>query len=352
MKAVTVVVPGSLNLRTGGSIYDRRIVQSLTARGWRVTVVELEPVLHPLAPPLDTAARHFAEIPDDSLVLIDGLVFGTMPELVERESWRLRFVPIVHMPLASTPGLTRGEAGWLSSLERRALTHARHVVITGHRVRTQVQALTGLNPDGITRIPPGTDRVSRQENATAGGTAVRLLCVANLTPAKGHDILLRSLAGLSNSDWMLMCAGNETRDPDTAARLRMLAAELGIAAQVSWRGESDEASLEAQYAAADLFVLPTRAETYGMAVAEAIAHGVPVVSTRTGEIPSIVGQGGLLVDPGDEAGFAAALGRVVSDTALRYTLRQRAREAAQRLPTWDETADAMATVLTGVGSGG
>jgi glycosyltransferase involved in cell wall biosynthesis len=132
----------------------------------------------------------------------------------------------------------------------------------------------------------------------------------------------------------------------------MLAAELGIAAQVSWRGESDESSLDAQYAAADLFVLPTRAETYGMAVAQAIAHGVPVVSTRTGEIPSIVGQGGLLVDPGDEAGFAAALGRVVSDTALRYTLRQRAREAAQRLPTWDETADAMATVLTGVGSGG
>jgi len=352
VKAVTVVVPGSLNLRTGGSIYDRRIVESLTARGWLVTVVELEPVLHPLAPPLDTAAEHFAAIPDGSMVLIDGLVFGTMPELVERESWRLRFVPIVHMPLARTPGLTRGEAGWLSSLERRALTHARHVVTTGHRVRTQVQALTGLNADGITRIPPGTDRVAGQKNATAGGMAVRLLCVANLTPAKGHDILLRSLAGLSNTDWILMCAGNETRDPDTAARLRMLAVELGIASQVSWRGESDEASLEAQYAAADLFVLPTRAETYGMAVAEAIAHGLPVVSTRTGEISSIVGQGGLLVDPGDEAGFAAALGRVVSDTALRHTLGQRAREAAQRLPTWDETADAMARVLTGVGSGG
>jgi len=352
VKEVTVVVPGSLTLRTGGSIYDRRIVQSLTARGWHVTVIELDAVRHPLAPPLDTASPHFAAVPDGSIVLIDGLVFGTMPELIEREGRRLRFVPIIHMPLSATPGLTRGEAAWLSSLERRALKQARHVVVTGQRVRGQVQALTGLDPGLITRIPPGTDRVVGEENATTDRTVVHLLCVANLTPGKGHDILLRVLARLPHADWMLMCAGSDARDPDNGARLRVLAVELGIASRVAWRGEADDASLEAMYEAADLFVLPTRSETYGMAVAEAIAHGVPVVSSRTGEISSIVGEGGLLADPGDETGFASALDRVVSDAALRHTLRQRAREAAQRLPTWDDTADVMATVLTGVGAGG
>lgn len=349
MNEVTVVVPGSLTLRTGGSIYDRRIVHSLTARGWQVTVIELDAPAHPLAPPLDTSSPRFAAIPDGSVVLIDGLVFGTMPELVEREAWRLRFVPIIHMPLSATPGLARGEAAWLSSLERRALKCAKHVVITGQRARAQVQALTGSDSSLITRIPPGTDHVIGEETATTDRTAVHLLCVANLTVGKGHDILLRVLARLPEADWMLMCAGSDTRDPDTAARLRVLAVELGIAARVAWRGESDDASLEALYAAADLFVLPTRAETYGMAVAEAIAHGVPVVSTRTGEIASIVGEGGLLVDPGDEAGFAGVLARAISDAAFRHTLRQHAREAAQRLPTWDDAADAMATVLTGVG---
>jgi glycosyltransferase involved in cell wall biosynthesis len=353
VKQVTVVVPGSLATRTGGSIYDRRIVQGLKARGWHVTVVELDPVSHPLAPPLDTALPQFAGIPDGSVVLIDGLAFGTMPELIEREAWRLRFVPIVHMPLSATPGLTRGDAAWLANLERRALKHARHIVITGHRVRTQVQALYGSSDSSlITRIRPGAVRITGEPGTRAERGSVCLLCVANLTPGKGHDILLRALAGLGDANWTLMCSGSDSRDPGTAGRLRSLAADLGVASRVAWRGESDDASLGAVYAAADLFVLATRGETYGMAVAEAISYGVPVISTRTGEIPAIVGDGGLLAEPGDVEGFSALLAEAVGDATLRTRLRDGARAAAERLPTWDEAADAMAAVLTRVAASG
>jgi len=353
VKPVTVVVPGPLTMRTGGSIYDRRIVQGLTARGWTVTVVEVDPVLHPLAPPLDTAPGQFAAIPDGSLVLIDGLAFGTMPEVIEREAWRLRFVPIVHMPLFATPGLTRGDAAWLSNLERRALKHAHHIVVTGQRMRMQIQALSGSSDPGfITRIPPGATRIAGEDAEPAEDRSVRLLCVANLTPGKGHDILLRAVASLPKSEWTLICAGSDSRDPGTAGRLRLLAAELGVSTRVAWPGEADDASLEAAYSAADLFVLATRSETYGMAVAEAISYGVPVISTRTGEIPAIVGEGGLLAEPGDVEGFGALLAQAVGDAPLRRRLRDEARAAAQRLPTWDDAIDATAAVLAKVAASG
>jgi glycosyltransferase involved in cell wall biosynthesis len=353
VKRVTVVVPGSISMRTGGSIYDRRMAEGLQARGWNVGIVEIDPITHPLAPPIYSAPPQFSSIPDGNVVLIDGLAFGTMPHIIEHEAWRLRFVPIVHMPLANTPGLTPGEGAWLSNLERRALQHARHVVITGSRAKAPVQALTGWSDSGpITRIAPGTDRRDETDWKRFESARVWLLCVANVTPGKGHDILLKALADMQHVDWTLACVGSEARDPHAAGHVRKLAEELGIASRVIWRGALDDAGLEDAYATADLFALATRSETYGMAVAEAISHGLPVVSTRTGEIPSIVGDAGLLAEPGDAAGFGSLLAQALSDAGLRQSLRDRTSEAASRLPTWDEAADAMASVLTKVAESG
>jgi glycosyltransferase involved in cell wall biosynthesis len=306
--------------------------------------------VHPLAPPLQSAAAQFAAIPDDRTVLVDGLAFGSMPEIIEREAWRLRFVPIVHMPLAATPGLTPGDAGWLSNLERRALVHARHVVITGLRTKLFARATSaGATNDQITRIPPGTEPVTSRRDRRAPGTGpLRLLCVANLTFGKGHDILLRGLATVRDADWRLVCAGSVTRDSQMAEGLRALARDLELESRVEWLGELDDERLAHEYERADLFVLPTRGETYGMAVAEAIAHGLPVVSTRTGEIPTMTGTGALLAEAGDVAGFATLLTKALGDPSLRQKLGDGAAEAADRLPTWDQTTDAMADVLARV----
>jgi glycosyltransferase involved in cell wall biosynthesis len=344
VKSATFVVPGPLTTRTGGSIYDRRVVEGLRARGWHVTVVELDAFAHPLAPPLATAPARFAAIPDHELVLVDGLAFGTMPEVIERESWRLRFVPIVHMVLSATPGLTRGESAWLSNLERRALARAHHILITGTRTKRFVTLMTGRNTDDqITCIPPGIDRAVTRTLRSDG--PVRLLCVANVTWGKGHDVLLEALSRQHDAEWELTCVGSVTRDTRYAERLSVRAAQLGLQRRIRWLGELDTDAIEAQFAGADLFVLPTRAETYGMAVAEAIAHGLPVVSTRTGEIASIAGEGGLLAEPGDVDGFAFALKDAICDPTLRGQLADGARTAATRLPTWSDTADAMETVL-------
>lgn len=345
MKRVTLVVPGRLATRTGGFIYDRRIADGLGGRNWAVTVVELDPFVNPLSAPADTARAQFAGIPDGSLVLVDGLSFGSIPDVIEPHARRLRFVPIVHMMLSTAPGLSSGAASRLRDLEHRALKHARHVVITGERTRPHIQSALGHQDDSVvTHIPPGTDRVGIRTHESTG-PPVRLLCVANVTPGKGHDILVRSLATVPVEAWTLRCAGSRERDPAFARDVEAAACGLGIGAHIGWLGELDDDALHREYERADVFVLPTRSETYGMAVAEAIAHGAPVVSTRTGDIPAITGEGGLLAECGDSQGFAEALARAIGDARVRRSLAAGARQAAAALPTWDAAAAAMEQVL-------
>jgi glycosyltransferase involved in cell wall biosynthesis len=182
---------------------------------------------------------------------------------------------------------------------------------------------------------------------------LRLLAVATLHAGKGHDILLEALAPLSAANWELTCAGSLTREPETVERVRTLAATLGLLDRVRFVGDLPPERLDERYAASDLFVLATRQETYGMAVAEAIAHGLPVVSTDTGAIAEIVGSSaGLVVPPGDGEAFAAALAAVMRDRDLRHRLTEGARVQRGRLPTWPTVALRLADVLDGVAARG
>jgi glycosyltransferase involved in cell wall biosynthesis len=224
-------------------------------------------------------------------------------------------------------------------------------VATGRRTIPRLRGL-GRQARDVTVIRPGTDRVAPPRARGASEPPLRLLCVANLTPGKGVDVLLRAVAAAPAGTWTLGIAGSPARAPRTAAALRAQADELGIAAHVAWLGELDEQALTREYARADLFVLATRGETYGMAVAEAIAHGLPVISTTTGEIPEIAGEGGVLAEPDSVPAFTAALLGALSDAALRERLVGGARHAASLLPTWDAAAQLMEDVLLRVAAHG
>ena len=339
-----LVVPGSIETRTGGSIYGRRMAGALGARGWTIDVAELDGAFpQPGRTALDGAGRVLAAIPDRSIVLVDGLAFGAMPSEVEREASRLRFAAIVHLPLAAEAGLDAAAAARLEASETRALAAASLVIVTGKSTIAAVERY-GVARDRIVLVEPGTDRVPLARRG--GGSPLQLLSVATLNPGKGHDILIRALASLRQRDWHLTCAGSLDRHPPTAERIRAMIHGEGLQNHVTLTGELNDARLAAAYDAADLFVLATRHETYGMAVAEALARGLPVVSTTTGAIPDLVGgHAGLLVPPGDEAALAAALARVMSDARLRDRLAEGARRTRDRLPTWDDAAGKMAAAL-------
>jgi glycosyltransferase involved in cell wall biosynthesis len=178
------------------------------------------------------------------------------------------------------------------------------------------------------------------------GLSLRLVCVATLIPRKGHELLLRALAKIPHRDWRLTCAGSLALDPATAGRLVALTRELRLDDRVSLVGELDATGVADCYDSADLFVLATLQETYGMSVAEALARGLPVVSTATGAIPWLVGtEAGVLVPPGNLEAFEVALTRVLGDAGLRARLAEGARRVRERLPTWDAAAARMSAAL-------
>lgn len=350
-KSFVLVVPGRLDTLTGGYGYDRRIIAGLSARGWTVAVREL----HDSFPFPTTEARAearsvLASIEDGATVVVDGLAFGVMADEAEQEAARLRLVALVHHPLAAEAGLSADDASALEGSERRALATVRRVIVTSRGTATAL-ARYGVGPDRVAVVEPGTDRAPLA-SGSAGGP-LHLLCVASLTPRKGHDVLFHALASIPCRNWRLTCVGSIDRHAVMAAQLRTLVRTLGLEDHIEFAGEADGTRLPAHYASADVFVLPTLYEGYGMVVAEALAHGLPVISTNTGAIADLVGDhAGIIVTPGDEEALAHALLQVLDDrdgraVGIREQLARGARHVRDTLPTWDDAARRMDDVLSG-----
>jgi glycosyltransferase involved in cell wall biosynthesis len=178
---------------------------------------------------------------------------------------------------------------------------------------------------------------------------VALLSVGIIVPRKGHDLLVAALATLGELPWRLSIVGDRGRDPAASARLDADILRHGLTARVVLEGAVSAERLAEFYSAADVFVLASRYEGYGMAFAQAIAYGVPVIGTTAGAIPETVPAGaGLLVPPDDVPALAAALQRLISDADERARLARNARAAARGLPTWAAAAAVFARAIEGV----
>jgi glycosyltransferase involved in cell wall biosynthesis len=208
-----------------------------------------------------------------------------------------------------------------------------------------------LAPDRVHVARPGADAA---DLATGSSGAGEFLCVAAVTPLKGHDVLVAALAAVADLPWRCSCVGSLDRDPAFVQQVRRRVAELGIGDRVAFRGPLTGAALADCYAAADLLVLASRAETYGMVVTDALARGVPVVAAAVGGIGEALGPGrdgtapGILVAPDDPAPLAAALRSWLTDPPLRRTIRQAARDRRAQLTGWDETSARVDQALTAV----
>lgn len=363
-----VVVPDGIDdpaRPSGGNAYDRRVCRGLAAIGWSV---HERPV--PGSWPWPDAAAGgalagvIAGVPDGAVVLLDGLVASTAPDVLVPEARRLRLVVLVHMPLGDgRPGDGRGDGrpghgrpadhvvGDARARERAVLSAAAAVVTTSTWTRRRLLDRYALRPAQVHVAEPGVDPAEIAPGTAGGG---QLLCVAAVTPTKGHDLLLAALAEVTDAPWCCACVGAVDRDPEFVDRLRRQARQGGIEHRVQFTGPRIGAELEAAYAAADLLVLASRAETYGMVVTEALARGLPVIATAVGGLPEALGRGadgrrpGLLVPAGDSVPFAAALRGWFGDVDLRQRLRHAARERRLTLAGWSTTSVRIARVLAEV----
>jgi glycosyltransferase involved in cell wall biosynthesis len=332
------LLPGDPATLTGGYIYDRRIREGLSARGWTVHVSALDDSF-PFATPaaLDEAAKVLAAIPDGSLVVIDGLALGGMPELIAEHAPRLSLVALIHHPLPDETGLTSQDRASLADSERRALAHVRHVIVTSGWTAQRL-ARDGIPLEQISVVMPGTEPAPLATGSD--GSELRLLCVATLTPRKGHAVLFDALAQLTDKRWHLDCVGSLTRDAVTAEALRRQIERCKLTKRVTLVGEAAPDALDAYYAGADLFVLASYLEGYGMAHAEALARGLPMVTTAAGAVPDTVpSNAAVIVPPGDRGALARALGAIIDDPKARATLTEGARAARAKLPTWAATCE-------------
>ncbi|WP_338751874.1 glycosyltransferase family 4 protein [Janibacter alittae] len=345
MRTVHVVLPGDIDdplHPSGGNTYDREVCTGLAGLGWSVRE---HPVPgswpHPQPETPAALAATLADVPDDSVVLLDGLVALAAPEETAAAGDRLRLVVLAHMVAAD------------EAAERTALSAATAVITTSNWTRDRMLDRHGLPDARVHVAEPGVRPAEVTDGSGGGG---HLLCVAPVTRAKGHDVLVEALASIRDLDWQCTCVGPLDVEPVFVRDLQERVAELGLADRVGFVGPRVGDDLDTAYVRADLLVHPTRADTYAMVVTEALVRGIPVIAARVGGVPATLGQvgGGLpgaLVPPGDADALAAGLRAWLTDADHREGVRGAARGRRLTLTPWRETVTRVAQVLDEVADG-
>jgi glycosyltransferase involved in cell wall biosynthesis len=347
---VHVVVPEGFDnpgRPTGGNIYDQRVCAGLAEAGWEVLVATVAAAW----PVPDSGARAeliriVSAIPDGDITLIDGLIASPTAAQLLPHAGRIRMTVLLHMPLATALD-TRHDASAERS-ERVVLRAATGVVVTSDWTRQQVLTRYEIPACRVHVALPGVDRVAAPARPVRG----HLICVGALGRHKGQDLLVEALAQLDDLDWHCTLAGALDRDPDFVDDLQTRITRLGLGHRVRLTGVLTGAALSHAYASADLLIAPSRSETYGMAVTEALAHGLPVIATAVGGLPEALGcnadgtRPGQLIPSGDPAALAAAIGDWLGDERHRHRLRAAARKRRSNLCGWEHTTQELANALT------
>ncbi|MFJ6726554.1 glycosyltransferase family 4 protein [Streptomyces sp. NPDC091281] len=352
LSTVHFVMPGGVDdpaNPSGGNAYDRRVCLDLPGFGWQVEK-HLVPGAwpRPQADGRNALARTLRELPDGATVLLDGIVACGVPEIVVPETGRLRLAVLVHLPLGDETGLDPLVAAALDAQEREVLRAVPAVVATSEWAVRRLVSHHGLAPETVHVAAPGAD-IAPLASGTDGVS--RLLCVAAVTPRKGQHRLVEALAAVTDLPWTCSLVGGLGGDPDYVRHLRGLIAAHGLDDRLELAGPKAGADLDAAYAAADLMVLTSYAETYGMAVTEALARGIPVLATDVGGLPEAVGRApdggvpGILVPPEDPAALAAELRGWFGEADVRRRLKAAARGRRAALDGWAHTAKSLAGVL-------
>jgi glycosyltransferase involved in cell wall biosynthesis len=342
MTEVHVILPNDIDdpaTPSGGNAYDRQVCRGLAESGWTVR----EHAVYGAWPQPSEGERAglagvLGGLPDNALVLVDGLIASAVPDVLVPAADRLRLVVLVHMPLDD-------------DAEGQVLAVARAVVTTSAWTGARLLDRYGLSADRVHVATPGVTRAPLAPWSDAGS---RLICVAAVTPQKGYDLLADALAKVADLAWTCVCVGALSRDPEFVDGLRRQIEAYGLTDRMLLVGPRTGGELDTTYAAADLLVLASRGETYGMVVTEAVARGLPVLATAANGLPEALGRDpdgglpGMLVRPEDPGAFAGALRRWLTEPDLRRRLRQSARARRAMLTGWAVTAGLVSDALRGV----
>ncbi|MGL5362373.1 MAG: glycosyltransferase family 4 protein [Bosea sp. (in: a-proteobacteria)] len=337
MRPIVFAIPGDLTLPTGGYAYDRRMLHEWQRSGVNATHLAL-PGSFPNPTERDFAetGRLLLNTPWDSTLLIDGLAYGAFPEGFAA-GLAGRVVALVHHPLGLEAGISPARAAELIALETGALRHTTHIVTTSPLTKRLLVADFGVDESQISVAEPGTDAAAPATGS--GSTRLNLLTVGSIVPRKAHSVLVEALAGLTAQDWHLTIIGAEDRSPETSAALRGQIMQLGLSGRISMRGAVDDAELASAYASADIFLLPSLFEGFGMVLTEAVARGLPIICTTGGAAAETVPDSvAIKVEPGHAGKFSDAISALMRNKDERQARADAAWALAADLPRWPDSA--------------
>jgi glycosyltransferase involved in cell wall biosynthesis len=336
-------IPGDINLPTGGYMYDRRVLALLPQFGIAARHIELPGSFpDPTQEDLAETAQVLGAVASGTALVVDGLAYGALPaDLIRRV--RAPIVALVHHPLCLEAGLSEPRQKQLLALEMTALALAKRIVVTSAATARTLHSDFGVAGERTVVAEPGTDPAERARGSTG---PPQLLSVGSVVPRKAYDVLVHALAALKDRQWRLTIAGATDRNPQALAALHAAVRETGLTDRIAVVGATPQEALAEMYASADVFLLPSLYEGYGMVLAEAMARGLPLVCTTGGAAAETAPDAAAIkVPPGDQSALTAAIHRLLDEPDLRRRLADASWAAGQKLPRWENTARTIAGVI-------
>ncbi|MEM1376579.1 MAG: glycosyltransferase family 4 protein [Pseudomonadota bacterium] len=340
---IAFALPGSLQRITGGTIFDRRVVEHLQLLGYEVDVIELPGSFpNPTISDMEHSLEQLASVPTDTVLIIDGLAFGAL-ETSGLEQVQAPLVALIHHPLAEEAGLSTEKKTRLFNTELQNLKRSKLVIAPSQHTAGLLSKNYAVNTNRITVAHPGADLPTI---TLEPADPPLILSVGIYMPRKGHDILIQALAQLQDVQWQAVIAGTPI-DPEFEGKMRSLVSANNLSERVVLKGQSEKSELEKLYAQATVFALATRYEGYGIVFNEALSHGLPIVSCATGAVfDTVPKEAGILVPPENPDAFADALRALLTNDDKRQELRNAAIIAGETLPRWSDTAQTIASAIT------
>lgn len=337
-------VPGDLQKVTGGYAYARKLFQLLE---------HFDVVAHHLKLPgsfpfpsvedLEFSAQVFRQVHPDTTLMIDGLAYGALSQNAVDSIEQRRIVALVHHPLGFESGLSEDQQTALRASETYALARASRIITTSSVTAKLLEEQYQVSAGDITVAEPGVALSSR---AVGGDGVVQLLAVGAVIPRKDYLSLIDALKQVKCSDWHLTIVGATDHDREYAQTVREAILSSGLWRRIELAGEVSTPELNASYASADIFVMTSRYEGYGMVLTEALARGLPIVCTDAGAMAETVGDDAAIKVPaGDALAFAASLQKLLTNADERQRRADAAWSAAKLLPSWDGCARKVADVV-------
>jgi glycosyltransferase involved in cell wall biosynthesis len=296
-RKIAIVQATAGSMPSGGNVFNRELLRCATRAGCSLASIDVSRASEALA---------------CDLVLWDSLLLDRVRRLAgERVGLLLHYLPSLQ------PELGPARASALRAAEDRAAALADCLIATGREIAATMSARW---PDKRLFVcEPGVGALFQRRMHRAPGESVQMLTVANLLPAKGHEGALRILEGLRCERWQWHLVGHAEEGCEVLARLRARAEHAGLIQRITFHGTLSQPQVAAMMTAADLLLQPSVFESYGMALAEAAAVGLPAIAFRVGAAERLVRHGvtGLLAPPGDWDAFGAGLRTLLTEPARR-----------------------------------